>query len=181
MLTKKFNQIKVDNMNQNNPPPQEIIQENLLQLISCYGNLIPDHDQLLSTLLTPLPTTAWCNPLKCPENPLEDLSLHHDIEPLPWWNLGFRFKGDYALGKTWHYLCGLIQIQEEVSMLPTLILNPQPGDRVLDLCAAPGNKTAQAATLMKNQGQVFANDANLNRLRATGQIIKRLGLSLIHI
>ena len=45
-----------------------------------------------------------------------------------------------ALGKTWPYAAGLLHIQEEVSMLPVHALAPEPGECVLDLCAAPGIK-----------------------------------------
>lgn len=54
---------------------------------------------------------------------------------------------------------GLIYIQGLSSMLPVLALDPQPGDRVLDMCAAPGSKTTQMAALMKNEGTITALEA----------------------
>lgn len=158
------------------------INANYDALLNRYHSIIPNPEALLTTLHSPLPRTAWCNPLKInPQQLIECFKDSATLQPLSWWPQGFRFKSTISLGKTWQYLCGLIQIQEEVSMLPALILNPQPGERVLDLCAAPGNKTAQSAILMRNQGMLFANDCNLGRLRATGQIIKRLGLININM
>ena len=61
-------------------------------------------------------------------------------------------------------------------MLPAFFLNPQPGERVLDLCAAPGNKAAQAAVAMQSRGTVVANDINYKRMRAARQTFERLGL-----
>ena len=61
-------------------------------------------------------------------------------------------------------------------MLPVLLLEPRPGEFVLDLCAAPGNKTAQIAVAMQNTGRVVANEINRNRMRPLRQIINRLGL-----
>lgn len=61
-------------------------------------------------------------------------------------------------------------------MLPARFLRPQPGERVLDLCAAPGNKMAHLAVMLENQGTVVANDFNYMRMRGTGQTLERLGL-----
>ena len=160
----------------------DVINANYDALLNRYKSIIPNPEALKTTLQSPLPMTAWCNPLKIkPQQLIECFKNSATLQPLSWWTQGFRFKSTSPLGKTWQYLCGLIQIQEEVSMLPALILNPQPGERVLDLCAAPGNKTAQSAVLMRNQGMLFANDCNLGRLRATGQIIKRLGLINVNL
>lgn len=61
-------------------------------------------------------------------------------------------------------------------MLPVRFLDPQPGQRILDLCAAPGNKTAQIAVQMENRGTVVANDISAGRMRALRQVQERLGL-----
>ena len=55
------------------------------------------------------------------------------------------------------------------------LLSPKPGDMVLDMCAAPGNKSAQIA-VDANKGTLIVNDMNYGRMRAFGQISKRLGL-----
>jgi 16S rRNA (cytosine1407-C5)-methyltransferase len=62
-------------------------------------------------------------------------------------------------------------------MLPALILNPQPGEKVLDLCAAPGSKTTQLAALMQNQGEIVANDTSKARLHKLRSQLEQYGMS----
>ena len=61
-------------------------------------------------------------------------------------------------------------------MAPVMVLDPQPGEYVADLCAAPGNKTSQIAIRMKNTGTVLANDKVYSRIRALRSVQERLGL-----
>ncbi|PIO57950.1 NOL1/NOP2/sun family protein, partial [Teladorsagia circumcincta] len=80
-------------------------------------------------------------------------------------------------GATPEYLAGHYMIQGLNSLLPVMALAPQPGDRVLDMCAAPGGKTSHIASLMKNSGVLFANDANMSRCRAVIGNLHRLGVN----
>lgn len=142
-------------------------------LLERYQHIMPDIDGFKAIASTSLPTTFWLNRLKVQEAQPNWLS---HIEPLPWYPDAFRYQGEQSLGTTWPYQLGLLQIQEAVSMLPVKLLDPQPGERVLDLCAAPGNKTAEIAVAMQNTGTVVANDRNYQRMKALGQIMRRLGL-----
>ncbi len=56
-------------------------------------------------------------------------------------------------GANWPYFHGWLHGQEEVSALPAIALDPQPGERVWDTCAAPGSKTTQLAALMEDTGE----------------------------
>ncbi len=81
-----------------------------------------------------------------------------------------------GLGNTIDYATGWMHTQSLSSMLPPHILNPKPGDRVLDICAAPGSKTTQCAALMQNQGVILANDKNKGRISALVNNLERLGV-----
>jgi len=148
-----------------------------MKIFDYYAAIIPEKDRWVSVCQHVLPTCFWTNTLKISAEDLQQF-LNEDgcvITPIAWRPSAFRTTMP-AFGKRWEYVTGLFQIQEEVSMLPVIFLDPQPGERVLDLCAAPGNKTAEMSVRMQNRGTILANDRNYNRLRALGQISKRLGL-----
>ncbi|KKT69593.1 MAG: Ribosomal RNA small subunit methyltransferase B [Candidatus Uhrbacteria bacterium GW2011_GWF2_44_350] len=79
-----------------------------------------------------------------------------------------------------HPLCknGKIYLQGVASMLPVLALDPQPGERVLDLCAAPGSKTSQIAAAMKN-GQLLACDDNEVRFQKLENTLQMQGVNFV--
>ena len=74
---------------------------------------------------------------------------------------------------------GLIRVQDEASQLAAHLLNPQPGDRVLDLCAGNGGKTLHIAALMQNNGTITAVDIHLNKLEHLLSEAKRLGATIV--
>ncbi len=74
---------------------------------------------------------------------------------------------------------GKCTVQDLGSGLPVHVLDPQPGERVLDLCSAPGGKTTQIAERMKNDGRITAVDVSEKRLELVNDGIKRLGLTII--
>lgn len=74
---------------------------------------------------------------------------------------------------------GLITIQDESSMLPANVLNPQPGMRVLDMCAAPGGKTTHIAEKMNNDGQILALDLHPHKLDLVDENTARLGIDIV--
>ena len=75
------------------------------------------------------------------------------------------------------FIEGRMTIQDQASQLIVDFLDPQPGDRVLDLCAAPGTKTTAIAERVGPGGHVLAVDRNARRLELVGQACRRLGLS----
>jgi 16S rRNA (cytosine1407-C5)-methyltransferase len=79
------------------------------------------------------------------------------------------------LGRSLEHMLGYYYVQEIASMLPVLTLNPQPGESVLDLAAAPGSKTTQIAAKMENTGVIIANEVNLGRLRVLSSNTERCG------
>jgi len=74
---------------------------------------------------------------------------------------------------------GLIYIQDESTALPVLLLNPNPGETVLDLCAAPGGKTILMAEKMQNKGKIIALDKNLSKLKLISENCQRLGVKIV--
>lgn len=79
------------------------------------------------------------------------------------------------------YTDGLFSIQDEASAFISLIVDPKPGELVLDLCAAPGSKTIHLSELMDNSGQVIAVDKNAKKLELIGQNRLRLGLTNVQV
>lgn len=77
-----------------------------------------------------------------------------------------------VLGRFEEYQKGLFYIQNLSSMLPAIILNPSEGDKVLDMCAAPGSKTTQLAAIMNNRGEIVANDDNLKRINSLRRVTR---------
>ncbi|HCV44075.1 MAG TPA: 16S rRNA (cytosine(967)-C(5))-methyltransferase RsmB, partial [Bacteroidetes bacterium] len=71
---------------------------------------------------------------------------------------------------------GFFTIQDESAMLPCLMLAPQPGERVIDLCAAPGGKTTAMAEMMRNEGEILAIDKYETKLASIKGACDRLGL-----
>jgi len=131
---------------------------------------------------SPLPKSIRCNTLKIspeklkkrledkgwkisqPYNNKEIMIIGSDLEP-----------GE--LGKSQEHLLGYYYIQEVSSMMPMLALKPEPGELILDLCAAPGSKTTQASSLMENKGTILANDVNLGRISILAANLERIGCS----
>jgi 16S rRNA (cytosine967-C5)-methyltransferase len=74
---------------------------------------------------------------------------------------------------------GWFAVQDQASMQPASAVNPQPGQSVLDLCAAPGGKTTQLAALMQNRGQLIACDSDADRLKTLEELCRRLGVTMV--
>lgn len=81
------------------------------------------------------------------------------------------------LGRTIEHLLGYYYIQELASMLPVIALEPKSDEIILDLCAAPGSKTTQIATQMKNTGVIIANDVSLGRIKILASNLERCGVT----
>ena len=73
---------------------------------------------------------------------------------------------------------GLFQVQDLASFLAVKAAEPKPGERVLDLCAAPGGKTSTMAQMMKNRGTIVSVDYSLNRMRTWKRETARLGVKI---
>lgn len=106
------------------------------------------------------------------------LSLFPNIKSHPIVPNGFLYnKNEYELGKKIYHELGAYYIQEPSAMLVAHFLDAKPGERVLDLCAAPGGKTIQTALKMKNTGLIIANDLSKSRANVLLSNIERMGIS----
>ncbi len=143
-----------------------------------YRAIVDDWEAFVAALRRPLPVCAWTNTLRTTPAQVKAALEAEGLkpEPLAWRPDAFRLPSDSQPGNRLAYVLGHYHVQEEVSLLPVPLLDPQPGERVLDLCAAPGGKTAQIAVRMQNRGTVVANDRNPLRLRQLSGTIERLGL-----
>ncbi|MCB9079389.1 MAG: methyltransferase domain-containing protein [Anaerolineaceae bacterium] len=149
-----------------------------MDIFARYRSIVDDWAAFQDSLFRPLPVCIWANPLRVTPDQLAGIFTTDGVrsEPLAWYPGGRQLEPDFRPGHHWAFLAGLYHTQEAVSMLPVLLLDPQPGERVLDLCAAPGNKTAQIAVRLANHGTVIANDISGGRMRAARQTFERLGL-----
>jgi NOL1/NOP2/sun family putative RNA methylase len=111
----------------------------------------------------------------------ERLEKGWKLTPVPWCPDGrwieHKTADRYDIGNIPEHQLGYFYIQEAASMIPPVVLAPQPGERVLDLCAAPGSKTSQLAQAMQNAGVLVANDVQGARLKPLGLNLQRCGVT----
>lgn len=98
-------------------------------------------------------------------------------DPIPWTNDGYYLNVDSTIGNDPIHAAGGIYLQEPSAMAPVTVLAPEPSERILDLCAAPGGKTTQIGALMQQTGFLLANDANAERCTALTENVERMGLT----
>jgi len=99
-----------------------------------------------------------------------------NLERVPWTKDGFYYEEGAGPGKHPYYHAGLYYIQEPSAMLPGAVLGAQPGDKVLDLCAAPGGKTVQIGADLKGEGLLVSNDISSDRVKALVKNIELCGI-----
>ncbi|CAD7014611.1 unnamed protein product [Ceratitis capitata] len=128
----------------------------------------------------PRPLTIRTNSLKTRRRDLAAALINRgvNLDPLgKWTKVGLVvYSSQVPLGATPEYLAGHYMIQGASSLLPVMALAPQENERVLDMCSAPGGKGSHIASIMKNTGVLFANDANRERIKAVVANFHRLGV-----
>ena len=128
---------------------------------------------------TERPVTIRTNTLKTRRKDLaqELINLGINVDPVEWSKEGLIvYDSPVPIGATATYLAGHYILQGAGSLLPVMALQAQPGERILDLSAAPGGKTTHIAQMMKNTGVIFANDISKERCRAVSANCHRLGV-----
>nr|WP_273385222.1 RsmB/NOP family class I SAM-dependent RNA methyltransferase [Cohnella zeiphila] len=119
------------------------------------------------------------NPLKLsPGDPLAArMAGAFGLKPVPWCKTGFAYDGQTRPGRhPWH-AAGLYYIQEPSAMIAAELLEPRPGELVLDLAAAPGGKTTQIGGLLAGRGLLVANEIHAGRAKILAENVERMGIA----
>lgn len=133
-----------------------------------------------ATLLVP-PFTLRTNTLKLTRGELLAKLTHAGIlvRPTPISPVGVIVERQGTVTELPHYRDGLFYVEDEAAQLVPPLLAPQPGERVLDACAAPGGKATHLAELMQNRGEIVAVDRSARRLQLLHENCARLAISIV--
>ena len=98
------------------------------------------------------------------------------LKQVPWENNGFYYEAQDTPGKHPYHEAGVYYIQEPSAMAPVPFLQVVPGERVLDLCAAPGGKSTQIGVALQGEGLLVSNEIHPARAKILSENIERLGI-----
>ena len=153
--------------------------------ISKMRSLLGDSEaeELFKALNTRLPISVRVNTLKASvEEVVEELrKLGKNPVVSSYVPVVVKFDGPLDFDNTRIYREGKVVIQEEAAAAASILLNPKPGETVVDMCAAPGGKTTHIAELMKNRGIIYAFDIDKYRIRRMKELIRRTGVRIVKI
>ena len=131
-----------------------------------------EYPAFLESLERPRAVALRLNPLKgeCPPLPFV-------TEPVPWEPMGWYYDPETRPGLHPYHEAGVYYLQEASAMAPVALLDPQPGEMICDLCAAPGGKTTQIAGRMAGEGLLLCNEINPKRAKILSRNIERMGVA----
>ena len=131
-----------------------------------------EYDEYLRSLQRPRAVALRFNPLK------GDIPALPFVEkPVPWEPMGYYYDPDSHPGLHPYHEAGVYYLQEASAMASAALLEPQPGEIILDLCAAPGGKSTQIAGRMQGKGLLVSNEINQKRAKVLSRNIERLGIA----
>ena len=141
-------------------------------LVRVKAQLGAEYDEFLKSLERPRAVALRFNPLK------GDMPILPFVgKNVPWEPLGRYYDPDSRPGLHVYHEAGVYYLQEASAMAPVALLDPQPGERVCDLCAAPGGKTTQIAGRMLGEGFLLCNEINPKRAKILSRNIERMAVS----
>jgi len=128
---------------------------------------------------------AFLNSLERPRavalrfNPLKGAAPQLDFvkDPVPWEPLGYYYNPESRPGLHPYHEAGVYYLQEASAMSAVALLDPQPGERICDLCAAPGGKSTQIAGRLKGEGFLLCNEIHPKRARILSRNVERMGIA----
>ncbi len=147
--------------------PTEFLSRMQAQLGAEYADFLSSYDQ-------PPDVGLRVNTLKLSPSDFERLTPD-PLTPIPWCPAGYVVATEERPGKHPYHAAGLYYLQDPAAQAVAELLAPRPGERVLDLSAAPGGKSTHIAALMQNQGLLVANDVHPKRVRDLAKNIERWG------
>ena len=112
------------------------------------------------------------NPMK----PFDGMEAYTSGEHVPWTTDGYILPASSQAGATVFHEAGAFYLQEPAAMMPAEVLNPIPGERILDLCAAPGGKSTQIGMKMCGGGLLISNEPVQKRAQILSRNIERMGI-----
>ena len=131
-----------------------------------------EYEEFLRSLERPRAVALRFNPLKgeIPQLPFVG-------QPVPWEPMGYYYDPDSRPGLHLYHEAGVYYLQEASAMAPVALLDPQPGERICDLCAAPGGKTTQIAGRMLGEGFLLCNEYSPKRAKILSRNIERMAVA----
>lgn len=149
----------------------ELPEEFLVRMRSDLGT---EFDKFLKSYALPAEKGIRVNTLKIDKELFKQL-FPFSLEQTPWEENGFYVKSE-SPGKTIYHAAGLYYVQEPSAMSVAPNLGVKRGDRVLDLCSAPGGKGTQLAQYLCGEGIIFLNEINFQRAKILSSNVERLGI-----
>ena len=149
-------------------------------LLRMQKQLGEEYPEFLACYDKPRQQALRYNPLKrteSGESMEEALTALFRMEKVPWAEHGYYYPADVFPGRHPYHEAGLYYIQEPSAMAPVGRLEIKPGERVLDLCAAPGGKSTQIGALLHGQGLLVSNEINPSRAKILSENVERMGLA----
>ena len=131
-----------------------------------------EYEAFLQSLQRPRAVALRFNPLKGAAP-----SLPFVMSPVPWEPMGYYYDPEARPGLHVYHEAGVYYLQEASAMAPVALLDPQPGERICDLCAAPGGKSTQIAGRLMGDGFLLCNEVNPKRAKILSRNIERLGIA----
>ena len=141
---------------------------------------IDPSDDFFKHMVKPLRSSIRVNTLKAEVDKVRENLENIITGEVPWCREGFFVNTD-DFGRIPEHQLGIIFSQEASSMIPPVVMDPEPGMKVLDIAAAPGAKTTQIAQYMENEGCIVANDVKHSRINILISNLQKCGVLIAKV